>query len=187
MYRWGLGLGLAILITIGWILGGPAQTPGSPAGPVVLTVAGSIDNTNRGPVDPFADAFFKFHEIPFDRAIAFDLADLEALGMTKLKVRYPNWPGPSEFEGPLLRDVLAAAGATGTTVRVMALDGYAADIPVREISDFPVVLAIKRNGRYLGIGDRGPAWIIFPRGQYPVLAKQDDTKWVYSAFFLRVD
>ncbi|MBE0530419.1 MAG: hypothetical protein IH626_06285 [Rhodospirillales bacterium] len=156
-------------------------------GPVVLTVAGAIANANRGPVDPFDDGFFNSGQIAFDKAAAFDIVDLQALGVKRLEVRYPDWPKGFVFEGPLLGDVLAKAGATGKVVRVQALDGYAAEIPMEDIRKYPVVLAIKRDGRFLGIGDRGPAWVVFPRDDYPEFKAQDDSKWVWAVYYIHVE
>ncbi|MCG8510209.1 MAG: hypothetical protein MI741_13355 [Rhodospirillales bacterium] len=155
--------------------------------PVVLTVAGNISNPNRGAVDPFLDAFFHFSDVGFERARSFGVSDLRALGMKRLSVRYPDWPRGYVFEGPLLQDVLAAAGATGTVVRVQALDGYFAEIPMEEVRKFPILLAIKRDGSFIGIGDRGPAWVVFPRDDYDELRDRDDAQWVWSAYFIAVD
>jgi len=163
-----------------------AQSP-SLSGPAVLTVAGNVSKTNRGPVDPFVDAFFHFGEVEFDKAAAFDLSRLQALGLKKVTVRYPDWPRAFTLEGPLLSDVLDAAGASGSVVRVQALDGYAAEIPMEEVRDYPILLAVKRDGQFLGLGDRGPAWVIFPRDDYPELAERDEAQWVWSAYYIDVE
>src|SRR5690606_26858422 len=125
-----------------------------------LTVAGAIENTNRGPVEPFADSFFAFHDIAFERAAEFDLAALEALGVHAMRAGYPNWPGVSVFEGPLLAEVLAAAGATGERIRLVALDGYASELTMADLEAYPAILAVKRDGAYLGLGGRGPTWLV---------------------------
>jgi hypothetical protein len=156
-------------------------------GPVVLTVAGAVNHANRGPVDPFTDGFFNSGQIAFDKAAAFDIADLETLGLKRIEVRYPDWPKGFVFEGPLLGDVLAKAGATGSVVRVQALDGYEAQISMEDVRKYPIVLAIKRDGRFLGIGDRGPAWVVFPREDFPELKAQDDSKWVWAVYYMHVE
>ena len=156
-------------------------------GPPILTVAGAIEKPNRGPVDPFLDAFFSFHKVEFAKARTFSVADLEALGMKTVRARYKDWPRGFAFEGPLLKDVLAAAGAKGTIARVRALDDYAADIPFAELDKYPVILALKRDGRYLGLGDRGPTWVIYPREDFEELRGADELKWVWSAYFIEVE
>jgi len=158
-----------------------------PSGPAVVTVAGKITKQNRGPVDAFLDAYFKFNDVDFDKAVSFDVKALQSLGMKKLKVSYPTWPKAYDFEGPLLADVLAATGANGETVTVKALDGYTAEISMRDIGKYPILLALKRDGQFLGLGGRGPAWVVFPRDDYPELQTQDDAKWVWSVYFIKVD
>ena len=127
----------------------------TPRGPVILTVTGNISSPNRGALDPFQDAFFAHDDVTFDKAAAFDLAMLEGLGMKTITTGHHGWPGKFSFEGPLLRDVLAAAGAEGRVAKVVALDGYGADISMERLEKFPVILALKRDGAYLGLGRRG--------------------------------
>lgn len=175
----------AILCLLAAIVAVPAAA--APQGPVLITVAGAVSNTNRGPFDPFEDALAKAHDVAFERAFAFDRTMLETLGTKTLSVQYPGWPKRYRFEGLLLRDVLAAAGATGTTAKVFALDGYAAEIAPQDMRDYPVMLALKKDGQPLAIGGRGPAWVVFPRDDYPALAKRDDAQWVWSAYLILVE
>lgn len=156
-------------------------------GPTALTVGGKVTHADRGPVDPFLDGFFANSAISFDKAATFSTKDLEALGMKTLKVRYPDWPRAYTFEGPLLKDVLAKAGAKGTKIRVYALDGYSAEIPMADVEKYPIVMAIKCDGKYLGIGDRGPTWLVFPRDDYPELQNQDDARWVWAGYYIDVE
>ncbi len=158
----------------------------APTGPVIVTVSGEVSATNREAWDEFADAFFNTHDVEFEKARAFDLSMLEALGMKKLTVSYPEWPGKITFEGPLLSDILNEAGATGSNMVVRALDGYAPEIPMSDIEKYPVILALKANGEYLGLGDRGPAWLVYPRNDYPELAEEDDSKFVWSVYSIEV-
>ena len=51
-----------------------------PEGPVILTIYGAIDATNRGPFNEFEDAILKTLDVDFDRAAVFDRAMLESLG-----------------------------------------------------------------------------------------------------------
>ncbi|MEM7213954.1 MAG: hypothetical protein AAF423_00320 [Pseudomonadota bacterium] len=163
----------------------PAAAEG-PTGQTILTVTGEISKPNRKPADDFADAFFTSHDVSFERAASFDLASLEALGMKTLVASYPDWPKTLTFQGPLLSDVLKAVGAEGTKLIVRALDGYAPEIPVADVEKYPVILALKTDGKYLGIGDRGPSWIIYPRNDYTELAEEDDAKFVWSVYHIEV-
>lgn len=158
-----------------------------PEGPVLLTVAGAVEHWNRGPTEPFADAFFAYHGIAFERALAFDLAMLEALPQRRIRTAWPGWPGAFALEGPLLADLLAAAGATGRTVTALALDGYAATLAPAEIAAWGAVLALKKDGRHLGLGDRGPLWLVYPREGAGLAGRTDDAGLVWALFFLRVE
>jgi hypothetical protein len=158
----------------------PAQDAPRPEGPVVLTIVGDVGRTNRGPFDPFADKLMDVQGARFERAMAFDIAALTMLGAHRIRVRYPTWPAAHTFEGPLLKDVLDAAGVTGGAVRPIALDGYAAEIPYADLERWPVVLALKMDGRWLAVGGAGPTWIIYPRDDFPELATEDDAKWVWG-------
>jgi hypothetical protein len=155
----------------------------APTGPVILTVTGNVEHANQGPSDVWDQSLFKHHDVQFDRAAAFDRAALERLGMHSVTAGKRTWPEASVFEGPLLSDVLAAAGATGRTVRVYALDDYVAEIPFDEIAAAGVVVGLKRDGRDLGIGGAGPTWIVYPDGE---TAEHGD-KWVWAAYLITVE
>ena len=156
------------------------------SGPAMVTVSGKISNPNREALDAFHDIYFNIQDVEFSAATEFDLASLQALGMRSVSASYEDWPGKIDFEGPLLSDVLKQAGATGSIFSVKALDGYTVDVSREEIEKYPVVLAIKANGKFLGIGGRGPAWLIFPRDDYEDLAKEDDSKFVWAVYHIEV-
>jgi hypothetical protein len=177
-------LGLPMLAT--WSVGGRAADLVQPAGQVVLTVAGAIGATNRGPYDEFEDAFFKHHERKFDKAAAFDLAMLEGLGMHAVDVRYSGWPRAAHFEGPWLKDVLAAAGASGHDIAVLALDGFATEISAADLAAYDWIVAVKRDGRYLDIGQRGPTWIVYARRDGKAFGAEDEQRWPWAAFLIEV-
>jgi len=179
---------LIILCVFGLVASASAADLEKPKGPVVLTIHGNIANTNRAALNDFEDAFFKFGNVSFDKAAQFDLAMLEKLGKKKFTVKYDTWPKAYAFEGPLLRDVLKAAGAKGKSVKVYALDGYGAEIPVSDAQQHDVILAVKADGKYLGLGGRGPAWVVYPRDdKHPALKAHDDAKWVWSAVRIEVE
>lgn len=176
-------LALALLLTTP---ASAAQLP-EPAGPVLLTLSGKVAQDNLAPSAPFRDKLFSVYDLRFDRAAAFDLQLLESLGTHAITTRYEEGEPARTFEGPLFRDVLAAAGAAGETVIPMALDGYAAEIPMSDLEKWPVILAIKVDGRYLGIGGAGPAFVVYPRDDYPALRHQDNAKWVWGVYHITVE
>jgi hypothetical protein len=178
----------AILVAVSVSISVQAAELAKPKGAVVLTVHGKITNTNRGAVNDFDDAFFKFGNVSFDRAASFDLAMLEKLGVKSRTVKYDTWPKAYKFQGPLLGDVMKAVGATGKSIKVFAIDGYGAEIPMTDLAQYPVILALKADGRYLGLGGRGPTWVVYPRDdKHPGLKSHDDAKWVWSAIRIEVE
>lgn len=157
------------------------------AGPTLLTVTGEITDANRGPVDPETDKLFVFNDVSFDKAREFDLAMLETLPQATVHADFPKGGDETEFTGPLLEDVLAAAGAEGTTVMIQAMDGYAIEAPVDELVAKGAVVAIERDGKSLGIGGLGPTQIVFPRADRADLADMPDDWWIWQIFHIKVE
>ena len=115
-----------------------------PAGPVVLTLRGKVSIANEG------------------GAAHFDMAMLEKMAQRSITTRTPWYDGPRKFTGPLLRDVLQAAGAKGATVRAVALNDYKVDIPFDDAQKFDVVMARLLDDKPMPVRDKGPLFIIYP-------------------------
>lgn len=156
-------------------------------GTVLLTVTGALDNPTRGGFDPDSDKFFGYSEVEFSKAAQFDYEGLTALDMKKVSADFPKGRQIHEFEGPLLIDVLKAAGATGETVTMQALDGYAIEVPLKELEEAGAVVALKRDGVAFGIGDFGPTQIVFPRAERADLKDMPDDNWIWSIFHISVN
>ena len=134
-----------------------------PAGKVILTVSGSITHTNAG-----------------DKA-EFDRAMLEALGASELALTTPWTDGRQVFNGVLGSKVLDAVGASGEQIVAKAINDYQVKIPVSDLRNYPVLFALKQNGRYMRVRDKGPIWIIYPRETHPELdADQITDRWVWQ-------
>lgn len=119
----------------------------APKGPVVLTVTGKIGVTNA------------------DGAARFDMAMLAALPGRTTETETPWTKGVTRFEGPLGSALLEAVAATGTTLHVVALNDYAVDVPVEDLHKWPVILAIRKDGREIAVRDKGPIFVIYPFDQ----------------------
>lgn len=122
----------------------PAIALESPKGKVVLTITGKVGKPNMG-----------------DHA-AFDMAMLEKLPQRSFTTNTPWYAEPKKFTGPYVRDVLAAAGAKGSTLRAIALNDYKVDIPAEDMDKFGVVLAVKMDDKPMPVRDKGPLFIIYP-------------------------
>jgi hypothetical protein len=129
----------------------PALALDKPAQAVVLTLSGRVRMPNQG-----------------DSA-HFDMPMLEALPQTSFTTGTPWWTQPRQFTGPLLRDVLAAAGAQGTTLRARALNDYRVDIPFEDAQRHDVIIARLLDGKPMAVRDKGPLFIVYPFDARPEL------------------
>ena len=82
--------------------------------------------------------------------------------------------------------MLAAAGAAGKDVSVLALDGFATEISAADVAAYDWIVAVKRDGRYLGIGQRGPTWIVYARRDGKAIGVEDEQRWPWAAFLIEV-
>ena len=123
----------------------PAAHALQPAtGKVILTLTGKVGDANKA------------------KTAEFDLAMLEKLPQRSFTTMTPWDKKPIKFTGPLLRDVMAAAKAEGTTLKAMALNDYQTTIPFADIKKFDVVLAHKMNGESIPVKTKGPLFIVYP-------------------------
>lgn len=120
-------------------------------GKVVLTVSGKIGAKNT------------------EQAAQFDMAMLEALPQKTFTSRTPWDRQPIKFSGPLLRDVLAAAKATGSLLKAVATNDYSTTIPISDTKDFDMVLATRMNGQPIPPRTKGPLFIVYPYDSQPAL------------------
>ena len=87
----------------------------------------------------------------------------------------------------LVRDVLHAVGAHGAAVTATALNDYIVTIPTEELSRYPVLLALKINGEYMKVRDKGPIWIVYPSDTFSELrTSMTDKKWIWQLSQLTV-
>jgi hypothetical protein len=129
----------------------PAWAQSKPTGKVVLTVKGNVAKPNNGAV------------------AEFDMQMLEKLPQVEHTVDTPWYPRKVTFRGPLLRDVLAAAGATAgptKTINAVAINDYAVAIPFSDAAQHDVILAVQMNGKAMSPRDKGPIFVVYPYGKF---------------------
>lgn len=153
----------------------PAWAQAKPArgrrGPALLTVTGAGVKANRGAFDPVRDQMMAKQKISFERAHAFDYAALAALPARKIRptLEYDN--KPHELSGPLLRDVLKAAGVTsGGQLQMRAIDGYAPVISLADADKYGFIVATALDGEPMGLGGLGPLWAVYDADGHPDMA-----------------
>ena len=162
-----------------------AGSGSEPAGRLLVTVGGAVPAGNL-PARALDDGgLFGHLEIAYGAATGFDDAALAALPQTRLEQNHLD-AGRMALSGPLLADVLAAAGAAGRDVSVAALDGYRADISWRTIKRRRPILAIRASGVPLPLGGFGPAAIVFPNPGAAALPKEVEDQQVWGVVYIEV-
>lgn len=166
----------------------PKPAPAAPnaqvsKGATILTVAGKIGVTNRGPAKAETVGFFKHHNITFDAAMAFDRESLLRLPQRTLAIDTPE-AGRGDFAGPPLLDILKECGAEGAGVRLMALDGFAVDVSAAEIAKRDWTLCLSQDGKPFGIGDLGPLWLMHTPANGVTSTEDEAKNWVWSVFYI---
>lgn len=116
----------------------------APRGKVVLTITGNVAQPNAG------------------SSAAFDMPMLQKLPQHSFTTKTPWYPEAKKFTGPYVRDVLAAAGAKGRTLRAIALNDYKVEIPAEDVEKFDVLLALAMDDKPMPVRDKGPLFIIYP-------------------------
>jgi hypothetical protein len=152
--RRSLAAGLVGLATLAASRAARAHGLPDPSGKPILTVSGRIGVFNDD------------HMAKFDRAM------LEAMGSTKFTTTTPWYDEPVTFEGVLMARLMQVIGATGNTVIATALNDYETKIPLSDLTEFKVLLALKRNGEYMPVRDKGPLFIVYPFDSDPALKNQ---------------
>lgn len=107
--------------------------------------------------------------------VTVELTEAELLAMPQATVRTRTifTDGVVEFTGPLARDVVARIPVGGaTTVHMVAINDYAYDLPLSDLTDYDVILAMSANGDRLTIRDKGPLWVMYPLDDHPELEEQ---------------
>lgn len=142
---------LALILLIGFSVASPSFALQAAKGKVILTISGNVADKNTA------------------NAAVFDLDMLEKLPQRSFTTMTPWEKQPVKFTGPLLRDVLAAAKASGTTIKAAALNDYQTSIPLDDAKKFDVILAHKMDDKDIPVKTKGPLFIVYPYDTKPEL------------------
>ena len=125
-----------------------------PKGPVVLTVSGKITARNVG------------------SKVEFDMPTLEALPQSGFTTSNP-WTPTTKFTGVLFTTLLQRLGGHGKTAIAYALNDYAVEIPLGDISADGPLLATKMNDQYMPIAHYGPLFVMYDFSKHHEWLKND--------------
>lgn len=140
------------------------------AGPGLLTVSGAISRGNRGPLDKALDQMMAKQQLSFDRAHVFDFEALRALPAITLRPTLEYDAKVHALRGPLLTEVLQAAGAStedATPLVLRAIDGYTVPLTLAQARQYRFIVATHLDGRPMALGGLGPLWAVYAPEAYP--------------------
>jgi len=143
------------------------------AGPALLTVTGAVGKVNRGRFDPVRDQMMFKQKLSFDKAHAFDFAALAALPAITIQPTLEYDGKVHTLRGPLLLDVMRAAGASlGDAGKLVlrAVDGYAAVVTVAQARAQRTIVATHLDGAPMALGGLGPLWAVYDADKVPEMA-----------------
>jgi hypothetical protein len=143
--------------------------PGSPipppTEPVVLTVRGRLGLAH------------------VDAGVTLDMPTLERIGLIRFTTPTAWTDGLVTFEGVLLSRLLEVLVVPGdvTALIMTALNDYQVVIPVVDVRTWPVIIALKRDGQYMSVRNKGPLWVVYPRHAFPELKQaKHNPKWIWQ-------
>ena len=130
-----------------------AEAHSAPGERPILTISGRIGNDKN-------------------TSIQFGRAMLESLGTVRFETTTPWYKGPVAFEGVPMDVLMRHVGAEGQRVIAIALNDYSSEIPFEDLRKYNVILALKRDGEYMPVRDKGPLFIVYPFDSDPELKSQ---------------
>jgi len=136
----------------------------TPTQAAILTVSGKIGAANVGDT------------------IQMDVPTLESVGLVDYKVHDPFDDVDVVYEGPLMSDLLVLWKVPGdaTNLHVIALNDYVVDVPISDIHQWPVVFAMKANGEYMPVSNKGPAMLVYPYNDFQFDHTVYDARWAWQ-------
>jgi hypothetical protein len=140
------------LLAAGFLGLGAVSPAGAQSEKPILTISGKV-NGDKGPV-------------------VFDRAALEQLGTIAIETTTPWHTGKVRFEGVPMAVLMKTVGASGTVVEAHALNDYSTVIPAEDFAKHNVILAIRKDGEYMPVRDKGPLFIVYPYDSDPDLKSQ---------------
>ena len=163
-----------------------AEHQQAPKDMVLLTVSGTIGESNRGALDPKKDSLLALQKASFAKAFAFDRAMLLGLEQGTVTAKTAELGAPATFKGPLLREVLGRIEAAKMKVTFVAVDGFTGWLSPEDVGRSDWILALEADGVPLGIGQQGPLWLINTRGEGEKPGNDGRGRWVWAVFYMQV-
>jgi len=113
-------------------------------GEIILTISGNIAQTGQ------------------EGTAQFDMKMLQILPQRSFETSTIWTEGVTSFVGVPLSVLLEQVEAEGATIRAMAINDYAVEIPRDTISSQDPIVAYEMDGAAMSRRQKGPLWIVYP-------------------------
>lgn len=131
---------------------------------LVLTVAGTPTVADQG-----ARPILTIEGAVEPARIAYTLDAFEGLGTRTITTTTPWDKGVVQYTGVALSRLLEVVHAKGSTLTILALNDFAAEVPAADAPAYEPILATRRNGEPLTVADKGPVFLVYPFADRPEL------------------
>ncbi|WP_246054932.1 oxidoreductase [Paracoccus gahaiensis] len=102
----------------------------------------------------------------------YTLPDLEALPQAGFTTSTIWTDRAAAFEGVPLRAILDANEIAAGTVLATAINDYAIEIPVSDVTDSWPIVAYRMDSKEMSRRDKGPLWVMYPFDAEPSLSTE---------------
>ncbi|MGA1264332.1 MAG: molybdopterin-dependent oxidoreductase [Prochlorothrix sp.] len=124
-------------------------------------------------------------QIQTEEAQVFDWATLQTLAQTEIIAKDPSFRQSDQaftFRGIPVATLLDQVGVEPGVQEITfaAFDGFRTALPLSVLRDYPISLALERNGQPIPRSEGGPLYLIFPNVTVPGLAQRyTGVNWVF--------
>ena len=177
---------IALIAALCALSANAAEQDRAPKDMVLLTVSGTIGESNRGALDAKKDSLLALNKIEFNKAFVFDRPTLLSLDQGTVTVQPREFAAPATFKGPLLREVLGHIEAAKMKITVVAVNGFSGWLMPEDVDQSDWILALEADGVPLGIGQQGPLWLINTRAEGEKPGEDGRGRWIWAVFYMRV-
>ena len=104
----------------------------------------------------------------------FSREQLLSLPQQEISTTLPWVDGESVYSGVTLLAVLESMDLpVSAQVTFVALNDYKVAVPKEDFYDYQPIIAIKQNGEFMSVRDKGPYWLIYPLSTRPDIDNTD--------------
>ncbi|WP_427916892.1 hypothetical protein [Vibrio splendidus] len=104
----------------------------------------------------------------------FSREQLLLLPQKEITTSLPWLDGEMVYSGVALQTVLETKDLPmASQVTFVALNDYKIAVPKEDFDDYQPIIAIKQNGQFMSVREKGPYWLIYPLSSTPDIDNTD--------------